>query len=135
LDNDEDVMVFPYLDKSNKDDAQMLDKLYRENDLLLLPTRADCTPVVISEAAAYGLPVITTDTGGITSVVHDGENGFCLPASSPAPDYANLIRRIWDNKESFVNLRMRTRETYEKRLNWKNWLKVFNQVTAHLYSF
>jgi glycosyltransferase involved in cell wall biosynthesis len=35
--------------------------------------------LVESRKGAYGLPSITTNTGGVPEVVKDGENGFVLP--------------------------------------------------------
>ena len=132
LENREGILVIPFLDKEKEEDTQLLDRLYRTNDILLLPTRADCTPVVFSEAAAFGLPVVTTDTGGISSVIREGENGFCLPFTSGAAAYADLIQQIWRNKEDLNRLSMKCRETYEKRLNWKIWQQHFDHITANL---
>lgn len=38
-----------------------LDKYYKAADLFVLPTREDIWGLVINEAMAYGLPIITTD--------------------------------------------------------------------------
>ena len=31
----------------------------------------------ILDAMGYGLPVVSTNVGGIPKIVHNGENGFC----------------------------------------------------------
>ncbi len=69
----ERMQVIPYLDKNDPQQYDRLARLYLEADFLLLPTRADCTPIVLSEASAYGLPAITTRTGGVPEVVRDGQ--------------------------------------------------------------
>lgn len=38
-----------------------MDKYYKAADLFVLPTREDIWGLVINEAMAYGLPIITTD--------------------------------------------------------------------------
>jgi glycosyltransferase involved in cell wall biosynthesis len=43
---------------------------------LVLPTRADTSPNVVKEARVVGLPVITTQNGGQSSYVKDGEDGY-----------------------------------------------------------
>ncbi len=53
-------------------------KLYREADIFVLPTRADCFSLVCIEALASGLPVITTKVGGIPDILDDGETGYLL---------------------------------------------------------
>lgn len=57
-----------------------LRNLYRDADMLVLPTRADFAPTnTVIEAMASGLPVVTTDVGGLSRVVADGESGFIVP--------------------------------------------------------
>ncbi len=126
------IRIYPFLDKANAIDNELLQQLYMESDFLLLPTRADCTPVVFSEAAAFGLPVITTDTGGIKSVIHHGENGFYLPMEAGAEMYVDLIRKIMNDKPQRISLQRKSREAYESRLNWNHWLEAFNLITRSL---
>ncbi|MGN6530520.1 MAG: glycosyltransferase, partial [Ginsengibacter sp.] len=61
------VHVHGFIDKSKKEGKNLINKLYSENHFFILPTIAECTPVVFSEANSFGLPVITTNTGGISS--------------------------------------------------------------------
>ncbi|MFW2403882.1 MAG: glycosyltransferase family 4 protein [Gammaproteobacteria bacterium] len=51
-------------------------------DVFLLPSRYEGLPYALLEAAASGLPIITTDVGGAGVVVQDGENGYVLPEQS-----------------------------------------------------
>ncbi len=57
-----------------------LAKYYKAADLFVLPTREDIWGLVINEAMAYGLPVITTDrcVAGL-DLVEDGVNGYIVP--------------------------------------------------------
>jgi len=48
-------------------------------DVFLLPSRYEGLPYVLLEAAASGLPIVSTDVGGARDVVNDGENGYVLP--------------------------------------------------------
>ena len=48
-----------------------------ESDVFLLPSYNEGMPMSILDAMGYGLPIVSTDVGGIPKIVHDGENGFC----------------------------------------------------------
>src|SRR5436190_335365 len=74
---------------------RQLEKLFETSDFLLLPTRSECYGMVFCEASAYGLPSITTDTGGISGAVKDGENGFMLPLSARGQEYAEAIAKVY----------------------------------------
>lgn len=58
--------------------------LYHRADVFCLPTLGDCLPMVLSEAGAVGLPLVSTDVGAIREIVHDGETGLLVPVSDPA---------------------------------------------------
>ncbi len=62
---------------------QDLFEYYRAADLMVLLTRGDVWGLVVNEAMANGLPVITTERciAG-TEMVHNGENGYIVPANS-----------------------------------------------------
>lgn len=66
-----------FLDFQNK---ARLALLYKAADLFVLPTREDIWGLVINEAMAYGLPVITTDkcVAGL-ELVEDCVNGYIVP--------------------------------------------------------
>ena len=62
--------------------SDILLKLYRESDVFVLPTRADYAPTnAVVEAFAAGLPVVTTNVGGLGDLIHERENGFIIPRS------------------------------------------------------
>lgn len=54
---------------------------YGSSDVLVLPTRSDPWGLVVNEAMASGLPVVTTDAAGCSvDLVQDGANGYVYPA-------------------------------------------------------
>lgn len=57
--------------------------LYHQCDVFALPTSADCLPMVLSEAGAAGLPVVSTPIAGIPEIVLDGRTGLLVPPGSP----------------------------------------------------
>jgi len=55
-----------------------LTALYSGAEFLVLPTYAEAAPMVVLEALASGIPVVTTDVPGMEDVVWDGFNGFVV---------------------------------------------------------
>lgn len=50
---------------------------------LVLASFGEGLPVVIMEAMAMGLPIVSTDVGGISELVIDGETGWLVPPGDP----------------------------------------------------
>ncbi len=117
----ERIHIIPFLDKNDEQQRSQLEHLYLSADFLLLPTRSDCTPIVFCEANAFGLPVITTATGGIPYIISQEENGFMLPLDSTGQAYAESIAKLYANEEYYINLSRSSRMMFEKRLNWDHW--------------
>lgn len=59
--------------------AEGLMALYARADIFIFPTFADTLPLVLMEAMASGLPVVTTNVGALTEEVEDGVTGFLVP--------------------------------------------------------
>lgn len=52
-------------------------------DIVVLPSYREGTPKVLLEAAASGLPIVTTDVPGCREVVENGINGLLVPPRNP----------------------------------------------------
>ena len=74
---------------------EALEEYYRASDLLVLPTKSDAWGLVINEAMAQGLPVITTDrcVAGM-ELVENGINGYIVPVSDNAALTAAINRTL-----------------------------------------
>lgn len=58
-------------------------KKLSEYDLFLLPSLEEGISNSVLEAMALGIPVISTDCGGMKEVINDNKNGFIVPARDP----------------------------------------------------
>lgn len=128
----EKLTVIPDLDTNHPQQRAQLDKLFLQSNFLILPTRADCTPVVLCEANAFGLPVITTDVGGISSLITNGKNGYALTLLASGEDYAKIIGENFSDVTRYENLVRSSRDEYELRLNWNKWAESVQQVMVDL---
>lgn len=127
----EAMEVIPFLNKNNPDDYAKLKQLLAKSHLLFLPTRAECYGIVYCEASAYGLPSIATATGGVTSIVKDGINGFALPISAGSEDYASRIEYLISAGQ-LQKLSSNSRKHYEDNLTWNLWSNEIDKVFKKL---
>ena len=85
-----------FVEHKSKED---LKKYYQLSDLFVLMTRGDVWGLVINEAMANGLPIITTDkcNAGL-ELVEDSVNGYIIPIDSPEA-LAKKINVIFSDDE------------------------------------
>lgn len=72
-----------------------LPALYRTSDVLVLPTRRDSCSLVVLEALASGLPVMSTRQNGATEIMISGEHGYILDGPDD-PRLAESLRLMLD---------------------------------------
>ena len=129
---DKNITVIPFINKHNKEEAAQLYDIFRNSNFLLLPTRAECAGIVFCEASAFGVPSITTDTGGVSSYVQDGVNGFALPLAATAVEYAEKIKAIFSDDATYRLLSNSSRKKYDEELNWNSWGKTFHSIAENI---
>jgi glycosyltransferase involved in cell wall biosynthesis len=122
------LRVFPFLNKNNESERAQLNRLYSEADFFILPTRAECFGIAMCEASAFGIPVLSTKTGGVPGVVREGVNGFLFSLDARGDRYAARIRELCSNPTNYQKLRHSSREEFEARLNWDAWGAQMNAI-------
>ena len=67
-------------------------------DIICLSSDNEGTPVSLIEAQASGVPVISTDVGGVKDIVSEGETGFIVPKKD-AKAFAEKLQLLIEQKE------------------------------------
>jgi glycosyltransferase involved in cell wall biosynthesis len=113
-------------------DNQRMAELYREADLMLNPSLVDNTPNSVIEALASGVPVVSTNVGGVPYLVEDGQTALLVPPGSPEAMAAAVLRVAADpllaaslreaglrhvRQFAWTEVRPRLLETYRAVLN------------------
>lgn len=80
------------------------DKLLREADVFFLPSYNEGMPMSILDAMGYGLPVVSTNVGGIPKIVRNGENGFCCEVGDINTFVKSIVQLLQNNikRESYI---------------------------------
>lgn len=116
-----DVTVAGYLDKTRPRHARKLADLYSRAHLLILPTRGDCTPMVIAEAMAHGTPVLATETGGIPEMIGGSGAGRTLPLAARPEDWAQTIAEMTCDPDTYAWMSDAARDRAGLRFSWDVW--------------
>jgi glycosyltransferase involved in cell wall biosynthesis len=80
-------------------------KCYQDASVFCFPSYSEGMPLAVLEALAMGLPVVSSDVGGLKDILIHGENGVLLTLLPEDPqrlrfdplEIANGIRRICEN--------------------------------------
>lgn len=109
---------------------QQLAGVYGASNLFVLPTQYEAWGLVIVEALACGIPVITTNIAGAAVAVSDGFSGSICGSSVTSTELASRMNR-W----------LRSRDVDPQRLSdsvtdyrWSNVLNTYRQIVADVVS-
>ena len=87
-------------------------------DIFVLPSLREGMSVVILEAMASGLPIITTDTCGMSEIIRDGRNGLLVEPKKPEQLAEKILLLLQDE-----NLRREistNNKENARKYNWEN---------------
>jgi glycosyltransferase involved in cell wall biosynthesis len=101
--------------------------LSREYEIFLNTTNVDNTPVSLIEAMALGLPIVSTNVGGIPYLLQDKKTGLLVPPDDKS-SMLSAIRNLLQDPELAENLSQNARHQAEKydwelvKQEWKDTL-------------
>lgn len=112
-----------------------IEQYYAAADVLVLPTPYDAFGMVITEAMACGLPVITTPRAGAAELMSPGVHGLLVDSPTDVSGFAQAMAALAGDADrrarmgaaaaalmaahSWDNVAARTMEVYERRLAQK----------------
>jgi len=109
----ENVVFFTGMLSSTSD---LLTKHYAAADIFAMPTLHEGFGYVFTEAMAFGLPVIGTDTSSVPEVIEDV--GIVIPMKSPRR-LADAIHQLYKDRKLYEDLSMKGLRKVEN-LYWDN---------------
>lgn len=111
------VEVVGFLNKSIPEENKHLQEAFLSADFYLQPSKQEAQGIAYTEASAFGLPIVATNTGGVSGVVTE-RNGFLLEINDTAERYVEKLLPFLKNGEEYRKLAMSTFAFYEDSLNW-----------------
>ncbi len=112
------VKPLGFISKYKKEGKEKISQLISESHFIILPSMADCSPIVMCEANSLGVPCITTKVGGIPTIIKDNKNGKLFDLNVNISEYCNYITNLFANYSEYKKLALSAFNEYEFRLNW-----------------
>lgn len=107
---------------------KILNQLYGAADVYVLASRQDNLPNTIAESLASGTPVLGSNVGGISEMVHHQYNGY-LMSSLSAESFAEGIAWLYQHAHQ---LRQAARQQAEKQYNMLHIAEQYNQLYDYM---
>lgn len=108
-------------------------RIYDEADVYLNSSIVDNMPLSIIEAFACGLPVISTDAGGIPHIVDDGETGLLVKTNDYRALAEQAIRLLEDEDlaQNIIRRAVAEGEKYSSQNALNDWLKLYKKLKTN----
>jgi L-malate glycosyltransferase len=105
-------------------------RLYDRADIYLNSSRIDNMPISLMEAFACGLPVVTTDAGGIPYIVQHCRTGFLAPCGDDQV-MAGYAMQLLEDPELATRVAFAARQSCEQ-YTWSavrdQWLQLYQEL-------
>jgi len=103
------VSFFPFTDNPalvfERVDMTILPSLYKEG-----------LPNVLLESMSMGVPVVSSNIGGVSEIVFDGETGYIVQPGNKSA-LANAIKTLWADQDAYQEMKIKTRKLITENFN------------------
>jgi glycosyltransferase involved in cell wall biosynthesis len=89
--------------------------IWKQNHLLVLPSRYEGLPLALVEAMWCGRPAVVTDVGGNAELCVDDETGFVAPAATLS-SLSLTLQRAWERREEWPHMGHAARARVENQI-------------------
>lgn len=107
-------------------------KFYAEADIFIFTTIEDGYAVVLSQAQAAGLPILTTTNCSGPDIIVEGETGWILPVRSPI-SFVERLNWCHEHRQELAQMVRRTHQDFQPR-DWTNVASDFATICTGLLS-
>ncbi len=111
--------------------AEEMKKEFLESSLYICPSSLENSPNSVGEAMLLGVPVVAADTGGIPSMITDGEEGLLYKAGD-VKALAGCILRTWEEKKETAQRTKAARDrallAHDGERNYRRLLAIYEEV-------
>ena len=107
--------------------------LYRQMDILLMPSVREGFGLAVAEAMACGLPVVASNCSAIPELIDDGKGGFLCPVGDVAA-FAEKINFLADSPQLRHEMGEYNRSKVEKMFTLERMVKEYRELFEKVLS-
>jgi glycosyltransferase involved in cell wall biosynthesis len=118
------VSFFPFTDEPNY--------VFEQLDITVLPSLyKEGLPNVLLESMSMGVPVVSSNIGGVSEIVFEGETGYMVEPGDKSA-FAEAIKKVWENQNNYQEMRIKARSLivnqFDKATQFKRFLSHFHTL-------
>ena len=129
----ENIVLHGFLNRKIADDNLKINEIMLNSILYFMPSQAEALGLVFIEANSALLPVIAKNTGGVSSIVKNGINGYLIEDNNPR-SYAEAITKAINSREQYLQFCKDAygyyRENLKSDIIEKRFISKINSITA-----
>lgn len=112
-------------------DAGVMRDAMLHSHVFVSPSAMENSPNSVGEAMLLGVPVVSSDAGGVVNLLRDGRDGLLYPAGD-VQSLADCVCRIFDDEELSKRLSKSAREhaalTHDPETNYRRLLEIYHEI-------
>lgn len=111
------VKCHGFIDTATAAGRDRMAELFQTSHFLIFPTRAEAYGIVLSEAAAFAVPALATDVGGIASVLQSDLTGQVFKLNENPKAYSDYIASYLADFEQYRSFAHRAFSHYQQNMS------------------
>lgn len=111
--------------------AEEMKQAYLEANVFVMPSSVENSPNSLGEAMLLGVPCIASDVGGVTTLMHQPEEGFVYQSTAPYV-LAHRIKELFAMEDRAAQLgnaaRLRVGKTHDPGKNLQDLIEIYRKL-------
>lgn len=108
--------------------------VFERIDITVLPSLyKEGLPNVLLESMSMGVPVVSSNLGGVPEIVVNGETGFIVEPGN-SDQLIDAIQELWDNRSNYMRMKKNARslivDRFDKERQFDRFLEHFRRLTT-----
>jgi glycosyltransferase involved in cell wall biosynthesis len=113
---------------------------YKQSDIFLFPSSLECSPIVLYECLAAGLPFLTSNVGNAKEIIAWTNGGMLLPtytnnrgwSTVDIPKSVKMLKEIYDDSEKRNHMSEAGFTAWQERFTWEKITRVYEKLYLSL---